>query len=244
MKNILVIGDSCIDRFIYGESIRLCPDAPVPVFSPIETIEGGGMAANTRANIKSLGIQCDILTQPEVIVKTRYVDKKTNHMFLRVDTGEEKITRIDNIDIDLLQTYNAIAISDYDKGFLLKEDIETICNNHDMVFVDTKKSINLSYSNALFIKINEPEYIASKHILANPIFNDNLIVTLGGKGCKYKDEIYSVNEVEVKDMSGAGDTFLAGLITDYLLYHDIQKAIKFANICATKIVQKRGVGIV
>jgi bifunctional ADP-heptose synthase (sugar kinase/adenylyltransferase) len=248
MKKVLVIGDSCIDQFIYGESIRLCPDAPIPVFSSIETIQGGGMAANTKANIESLGMECDILTQQESIVKTRYVDKKTNHMFIRVDTGEDRITRIDNIDIDLLQTYDAIAISDYDKGYLLREDIETICECHDTVFIDTKKPIHITYRHALFIKINEVEFTASKDLLTSPIgqevFNDNLIITLGAKGCKYKDRIYPVSEVEVKDMSGAGDTFLSGLIADYLSHYNIEKAIKFANTCATKVVQKRGVGVV
>ena len=32
--NILVVGDSCIDRFVYGTAVRLAPEAPVPVFNP------------------------------------------------------------------------------------------------------------------------------------------------------------------------------------------------------------------
>ena len=38
---ILIIGDSCTDRFIYGNVGRLSPEAPVPVITPIETIENG-----------------------------------------------------------------------------------------------------------------------------------------------------------------------------------------------------------
>ena len=45
-------------------------------------------------------------------------------------------------------------------------------------------------------------------------------------------------------MSGAGDTFIASLVVNYLKTVDIQKAIKFANLCATAVVQKRGVAIV
>ena len=32
---VLVIGDSCTDKFVYGECNRICPEAPVPVFNPI-----------------------------------------------------------------------------------------------------------------------------------------------------------------------------------------------------------------
>ena len=41
---ILVIGDSCIDKFIYGKCNRLCPEAPVPVFLPSEFTTNPGMA--------------------------------------------------------------------------------------------------------------------------------------------------------------------------------------------------------
>lgn len=43
-NRILVIGDGCIDRFIYGDSLRLCPDAPVPIFTPTDSVQNGGMA--------------------------------------------------------------------------------------------------------------------------------------------------------------------------------------------------------
>ena len=33
---ILIVGDSCIDVFIYGEITRLSPEAPVPVFNPLD----------------------------------------------------------------------------------------------------------------------------------------------------------------------------------------------------------------
>ena len=45
---ILVIGDACIDEFVYGKCTRLCPDAPVPVFIPLETIRNGGMSKMFR----------------------------------------------------------------------------------------------------------------------------------------------------------------------------------------------------
>ena len=94
-----------------------------------------------------------------------------------------------------------------------------------------------------FIKINYYEHDRTKHLLDNDIY-DRLIITLGSKGCKYKDEVYPVEKVEIKDSSGGGDTFIAGLVAKYLETNDIREAIMFANECATKVVQKRGVSIV
>ena len=67
-----------------------------------------------------------------------------------------------------------------------------------------------------------------------------MIITRGPRGAEYKGKIYPVKEVDVRDTSGAGDTFLAGLVFDYLENKDIVKAIKFANKCATQVVQKKG----
>ena len=114
---ILVIGDSCTDCYVYGRSERLCPDAPVPVLIPSKTVKNGGMAKNVHSNILSLGCECDIVTNKENMVKTRYVDAKTNHMFIRVDTNEEKIKRIKRRQLKNISDYTAIVISDYNKGF-------------------------------------------------------------------------------------------------------------------------------
>ena len=61
-------------------------------------------------------------------------------MFFRVDTTQT-ISRIDVSVIDF--NYDLIIISDYNKGFLLEEDIEHICSNHTNVFIDTKKILGL-----------------------------------------------------------------------------------------------------
>ena len=47
--------------------------------------------------------------------------------------------------------------------------------------------------------------------------------------------------MEVKDVSGAGDTFLAGLISTYIHTKEIGKSIEFANKCATEAVSQKGI---
>ena len=65
----LVIGDSCIDKFIYGSCERICPEAPVPVFNPLSSTENMGMAGNVKNNLEALGIECDIITNKEKILR-------------------------------------------------------------------------------------------------------------------------------------------------------------------------------
>ena len=51
---ILIIGESCMDIFHYGECNRLTPEAPVPVFNSISLWKNGGMAMNVYNNFKML----------------------------------------------------------------------------------------------------------------------------------------------------------------------------------------------
>jgi bifunctional ADP-heptose synthase (sugar kinase/adenylyltransferase) len=239
---ILVIGDSCKDIYVYGKVDRLCPDAPVPVLIPKKTITTGGMASNVYENILSLGFDADIITNQKEIRKTRYVDEKTNHMFIRVDSENIAIPRISGLQNVNFKNYKAVIISDYNKGFLSYEDIEYICSKHNCVFVDTKKIINDSFKNAKFIKINEIEY--NNNVSSGQQFEgfyEKMIITLSDRGCRYKNINYPVDKVQIKDNSGAGDTFISGLVVEYCRTNDINKAINYANFCATIVVQHKGV---
>lgn len=238
-SKILVIGDSCEDIFIYGSTNRICPDYPVPILVSQTIKKNSGMAGNVYNNLVGLGMNCDFFTNKEIITKTRYIDKKTNHMFLRVDSGEEKIQRISDLNKIDYKSYTAVVISDYNKGFLFEEDIEYICSKHSLVFLDTKKLLKPSwYTKVPFIKINEIEFENSKHLITT---TDNMIITLGSKGCQYRNEIFPVKKIEIKDSVGCGDSFMASLVYNFINSNDIRQAIQFANEQATKAAQTRGI---
>ena len=204
----------------------------------------GGMARNVYDNIVSLGKNCDIITNPEDITKTRFVEHRTNHIILRVDSNERKVNRIENIKSIPFEKYSAIVISDYDHGFLTEEDIEYICSKSTgTTFLDTKKKLGKWCYGIDFIKINQFEYEETKKSIT-PEIKKKLIVTLSDKGCVYLDENYSVESVDVKDMTGAGDTFLSGLVSEYMETKDIKKSIQTANEYATIIVQQKGVKVI
>ena len=255
--NVLVIGDSCDDVFIYGDIERISPEAPIPVFKPTHEESNGGMAKNVANNVESLDMYIYTITNGNSIVKKRYVENRSGQMVLRVDEHDYcdriKIKKLQGIMNNKFQSYtlmgtvdkiDAIIISDYCKGFLEESDIQHICENNKNVFIDTKKKLGEWIKDADFIKINELEYKKNHELLSDKGFEEKLIVTLGSKGCRYNGKEFSVKEVPVKDVSGAGDTFIAGLVRGYLDTQDIGSAIEFAQECTTYVVQQHGVAVV
>ena len=49
----LVIGDSCIDEYVYGEINRVNPEAPVPLLDVSSVQRKMGMAHNVANNLLS-----------------------------------------------------------------------------------------------------------------------------------------------------------------------------------------------
>ena len=71
---VLLIGDSCEDRYFYGDVKRLNPEAPVPILEYRRGVTSKGMALNVRENLMSFGVEVYLSTHPEEIIKTRYID--------------------------------------------------------------------------------------------------------------------------------------------------------------------------
>jgi len=55
-----VLGDLMVDRFIYGDALRISPEAPVPVVTVRERTTQPGGAANVANNVVSLGGRCSL----------------------------------------------------------------------------------------------------------------------------------------------------------------------------------------
>ena len=227
---VLLIGDSCTDEYVYGFCERLNPEAPVPIlkFNRKETKKG--MAWNVRENIESFGIEVYMITNQETITKTRYIDEKYNQQILRVDNEPS----LKPMSYDLPDEYfDALVISDYDKGFLSNEKVFELVEWFDgPVFIDSKKTKLPKES--CFVKINDLEF--SK--LDNPA--DNLIITRGSKGAEYQGKLYPGEKVDIFDAVGAGDTFLSALVYFYLKCGKIEEAIPYANKAAAIAVSNFG----
>jgi sugar/nucleoside kinase (ribokinase family) len=88
----------------------------------------------------------------------------------------------------------------------------------------------------IYVKINERELFESTSLPAG----NRLIVTRGSKGCGYMDKMYPAKPIEVVDVCGAGDVFLAAMVVKHLETGDMSKALPFANEKAAKSCQSIG----
>jgi len=241
---VLLIGDSCIDKYHYGTCERLSPEAPVPIFKLVRTEEKAGMVLNVANNLSSFKLEVTVLTnENSQITKERFIDIKSKNHLLRLDTGEAQkvdMISVDMISEDFLKQYDAVGIVDYDKGFIREENAGLIvwrCANVKIpLFVDSKKK-NLNSFEHSILKINEAEFESAQK-LPN---NCELIITHGHLGAFYNKKLYKTEPVEMHDVCGAGDTFFAALIYQYLLTKELPLSIEFANKCARITVTKTGV---
>jgi D-beta-D-heptose 7-phosphate kinase/D-beta-D-heptose 1-phosphate adenosyltransferase len=174
-------------------------------------------------------------------VKTRIIDERSGQQLLRID--ENNISEPIKVSKETIKEYNpdCIIISDYDKGSLSYEAIEEIIDHYQgPIFIDTKKTDVERFDHIwpqreVYVKINEQESKALRS------YHRNLIVTKGKEGALYKDVLHPAPLVEVSDVCGAGDTFLAALAYYHTTNNNIEAAIKYANYAASITVKHLGV---
>jgi len=229
---ILLLGDDCTDIYKYGSVDRISPEAPVPVFIPKYDVVKDGMAGNVRKNLEALGCQVNYLFG-KTSTKTRLIDTRSKQQIVRIDNDiiSDPIT----IDSELPTVYDAIVISDYNKGTVSYELIEELRKEFSgPIFVDTKKT-DLARLEGCFIKINELE-----NSRATSFPTAGLIVTYGDRGVVYDEFAFGARNVEVADVCGAGDTFLAAVCYQYLNTVNMHLAISFAINASAVTVQHLG----
>tara|TARA_R110002012_G_scaffold233844_1_gene407260 strand:+ start:874 stop:1653 length:780 start_codon:yes stop_codon:yes gene_type:complete len=235
---ILLIGDSCKDIYHYGVCERISPEAPVPVLKQIKVEKKEGMSSNVKLNLESFGLDVLHFHNLEIIKKHRFVDSRYNQHLLRLDEGEDMKIEPFNVGVlSDLSRFDAVVISDYNKGFLPNKAVSRICElfKDKPVFVDSKKQ-DLSFFSDCIIKINEKEF----NSLTSMPKNSKFVVTLGEKGAMCDGKIYSTDKTEVFDVCGAGDVFLSGLVYGWLRWKDPRLSIDLANKSARVSVSKMG----
>ena len=254
---ILVFGELINDFWVYGRVERLCPEGPVPVINPTSETKNNGGAGNVVNNLRSLSngeIHVDFIHQKELITKTRYVDKISGYLLLRVDENDA-CARIDWFERKIdFGSYDAIVVSDYDKGFLTEGDIDNISEEalfaKTPMFLDTKKILGNWSCDVGFVKINLREYLANLKQNKKPEhFCKNLIVTSGKDGSWWADRNITVPapQVKIAEVSGCGDVWLAAFVLNYLAEpraneeEAVRKSMVWANRAASFAASKPGV---
>ncbi len=145
---VLVVGDVMLDRYWYGSTTRISPEAPVPVIKVTRTEDRPGGAANVALNIAALGAPvrligvtgadeaADALTEQlhSVGVQTHFqrIVGQPTIVKLRAMSRQQQLLRMDfedsfNTDADallaevesVLDSVKVMVLSDYGKGSLL-----------------------------------------------------------------------------------------------------------------------------
>jgi len=191
------------------------------------------------------------LTEVDGIKKTRAINTLTQKQIVRLDNLqqfdneliEEFLLLVKCIDFD---EFDCIVVSDYKKGIITDFISRKLKPFKKPVFVDTKNP-NLSMWDLVdqcFIKMNDKEWTKTDKKTYH-----NVIVTEGEKGAKHilppptrRPTIFHPIEKPITngDVTGAGDVFLAGLVTKYMKSKDLKKSIEYANWAARKSVQQKG----
>jgi D-beta-D-heptose 7-phosphate kinase/D-beta-D-heptose 1-phosphate adenosyltransferase len=244
MSKVLVIGESCTDIFIYGKSNRKSPEGKGPVFVPLREVYNAGMAGNSANNLAAMGVDVDLFSNEQnETTKTRFVNEDTNELYMRLDENDISY-RIDVSELPNVDEYDAILISDYNKGFVMEADIEHISKLHPLVILDTKKQLGEWCKELSFIKLNRSEYKKNEQFInENEWLFNKVILTLDGEGSSYMEKSVPTQKVDSADISGAGDTFIAGFTKQFIETKNILESMKWANYCAGEVVKEKGVSI-
>jgi len=195
------------------------------------------MAGNVQKNLEALGCDVTFLTDKDrVSERNRLIEERSKQQLLRVDKDVEGKPIV--FETVIPPGYDAIVVSDYDKGIVTYELIEELVKEVNVpIFVDTKKT-DLARLNGCYVKINALEKSRATSL---PKI-DHLIVTQGHHGATWNGLGFPAELVgDVTDICGAGDTFFAALVYKFLETNNMRDAVIFANKAASVTVQHIGV---
>lgn len=237
------------------------------------TVLGKDPAADDAIQLfKSSGIDTSsVLVDEErqTIVKTRVVSG--DRILVRYDEGT--VTEISaateislkQVLIEQYAQYDAVLVSDYDKGILTQEIINTLVElqrvHKKFLVVDSKRLPDFASTNPNLIKPNYEEAIALckshrdynsriDHInaLGEMIYNRTrshfAAVTLDNEGSVIFEKGKHVHRCSSSTLgiatnaSGAGDTYISALMLAYLSCGDICHSAEIAHAAATIVVAK------
>ena len=99
-RNILVLGDLMLDRYLWGDVERISPEAPVPVFHVRRQSEIPGGAGNVVSNLVGLGATVTVIgvrgrdAAGERLIKLLENDRVQSHILTYSDRPTITKTRV------------------------------------------------------------------------------------------------------------------------------------------------------
>lgn len=292
---ILVIGDLMVDHYIWGNSSRISPEAPVPVVDVKEENNRLGGACNVANNLISLNAEVSLcgvigrdsmgdwmineLNKQGIDIQyifqdpTRPTTQKTRILIssqqaLRVDKESRESISI-ALEAEILETlqncitkYDAIILSDYDKGLLTPSLTRALITyareSNKPILCDPKGKDYSKYTHATLLTPNKKEAMDATGInikddqslesalkkMQKDYSLQIALITLSEDGIGVLDSthMHKIPTIakEVYDVTGAGDSVIAALAYKLAQGSNIIEACEFANGAAAVVVGKVG----
>jgi len=190
VKNIKVIGDICLDEYIFGKVKSLAKEAPSLALHINETIYEPGQAGNVASNCSSLGSKLSLYSfigadkQGELLHKL-IRDKGITLIEPKIKNRNIQTThRLKVVSEDaqtgyhhLLHIYNEVKCSDKENKYIWEELIENaniddiICVSDYLLGVVREDYIKMAINKGLYIVVNTRDSLdkfkGSKGIICN-----------------------------------------------------------------------------
>jgi len=252
---VLIIGDAFIDVWRYYRKVKENPEQPGTfVYKFIDERECVGGVSNTAHAFRYI--------EPEIEIQLEHNEMRPRKVRFETDDGMLRIDDEENLRLPQIyfkDSYDAIIISDYNKGCVTEKLMKKLKNKFSGVpiFVDTKPENYGWYKDVFCVTPNykeleqlypkETDIVKSAKRLSKEI-NSNVIVTLGENGCLLVNDSKDMtipyegifaNKVNV---SGAGDVFLASLCINFLKTKNLKTATDQANKNAALSVENQYTG--
>ncbi|MDE2234960.1 MAG: bifunctional D-glycero-beta-D-manno-heptose-7-phosphate kinase/D-glycero-beta-D-manno-heptose 1-phosphate adenylyltransferase HldE [Gammaproteobacteria bacterium] len=166
---VLVAGDVMLDRYWFGATSRISPEAPVPVVHVQSTEERPGGAGNVAVNLASLGVRCTVLgiTGDDAVADSLAANMQKRGV-------ECRFTRIRNAStttkLRVLSRHQQLIRLDFEAGFggqagtPLLQDFKTALADTDAVILSDYGKGSLNGVQALIAAARD----AGKTVLVDP----------------------------------------------------------------------------
>jgi len=198
-------------------------------------------------------LKCDFTRIPgQTTVKQRIVADR--QVVCRIDRAREN-TGITEIPEDLIEDTRFVILQDYQHGIVTDELIESLKSRGIPTIVDPKR-ITPALKGLTYLKPNKHEarvMLGHRYRMARAdecaealakLWETRAIVTDGSNGIFWYDQGSSGHcpghQVEVFDVTGAGDTVIAALAVQLERGVILPEAVKFANLAAAAVVRHHG----
>jgi rfaE bifunctional protein kinase chain/domain len=254
----MVVGDSMLDRYWFGDVDRISPEAPVPVVKMAREEQRPGAAANVARNVEAMGGECvTIFGVGRPIEKLRIIARNQQVTRVDFDHPQEPIEFLPGVD-----DCGVVVFSDYGKGSLLgvQRLIRIAKDSGATVLVDPKGHEYERYRGADVIKPNlhemkelvggwstEEQLWDKAEKLRREAGIGAILLTRADKGMSLftEEQILNIPAVaqEVYDVSGAGDTAIAALAVALSRGHSLLAAAQFANRASGIVVGRFGTAV-